>query len=64
MPGFVDEFMAQLGPEVTKQLSKNLGIKKKCSQSSYPAARANDSERLEKTKRRIRRSRTRGSYFE
>lgn len=26
MPGFVDEFMATMGPEVTKQLSKNLGI--------------------------------------
>lgn len=28
MPGFVDEFMNSLGPEVTKQMSKNLGIDK------------------------------------
>lgn len=26
MPGFVEEFMAAMGPEVTKQISKNLGI--------------------------------------
>jgi hypothetical protein len=28
MPGFVEEFMGTLGPTVTKELSKNLGINK------------------------------------
>ncbi len=28
MPGFVEEFMGTLGPQVTKELSKNLGIQK------------------------------------
>ncbi|NOZ61258.1 MAG: DUF937 domain-containing protein [Calditrichaeota bacterium] len=36
MAGFVDEFMASLGPQVTKELSKNLGIKKNIANQVIP----------------------------
>jgi len=36
MPGFIDEFMGTLGPEVTKQLSKNLGLKKNVATQVVP----------------------------
>lgn len=36
MPGFVDEFMGTVGPEVTKQLSSNLGIKKNVTNQIIP----------------------------
>lgn len=37
MPGFVEEFMGTLGPEVTKQVSKNLGIKQNVASQVIPA---------------------------
>lgn len=36
MPGFVEEFMGTLGPEVSKQLSKNLGIKQHVASQIIP----------------------------
>jgi len=36
MGNFIDEFMGSLGPEVTKQLSKNLGIKKSIANQVIP----------------------------
>jgi hypothetical protein len=36
MPGFVDEFMSTLGPEVTKQMSKTLGIKQNTATQIVP----------------------------
>jgi len=36
MAGFVDEFMSTLGPEVTKQMSKNLGIDKNVATQIVP----------------------------
>ena len=36
MPGFVEEFMGTLGPQVTKELSKNLGIKKSAANQIIP----------------------------
>jgi len=36
MPGFVDEFMGTLGPEVTQQISKNLGINKNVATQIVP----------------------------
>jgi len=36
MPGFVEEFMSTLGPQVTKELSKNLGIKKNAATQIVP----------------------------
>jgi len=36
MPGFVEEFMSTLGPQVTKELSKNLGIQKNAASQIVP----------------------------
>ena len=36
MPSFVEEFMGSLGPEVTNQLSTNLGIKKNTANQLLP----------------------------
>jgi len=36
MPGFVDEFMGSYGPQVTKELTKNLGIKKNVANQIIP----------------------------
>lgn len=36
MPGFIEEFMGTLGPEVTNQISKNLGIKKNVASQIIP----------------------------
>jgi hypothetical protein len=36
MPGFVEEFMGTLGPQVTKELSKNLGIQKSAASQIVP----------------------------
>jgi hypothetical protein len=36
MPGFVEEFMGTLGPQVTKELSKNLGIQKSAANQIVP----------------------------
>lgn len=36
MPGFVEEFMGTLGPEVASQLSKNLGINKRTASQIIP----------------------------
>jgi hypothetical protein len=36
MPGFVEEFMGTLGPQVTKELSKNLGIQKSAANQIIP----------------------------
>lgn len=37
MPGFTDEFMGSLGPQVSKELSKNLGINHNVAQQILPA---------------------------
>jgi len=36
MPGFVDEFMGALGPQVAKELSSNLGINKSVAKQILP----------------------------
>ncbi len=36
MNGFTDEFMAQFGPDVTRQLSANLGLKPKAARQVVP----------------------------
>ena len=36
MPGFIEEFMGTLGPQVTKELSKNLGIQKSAANQIIP----------------------------
>ena len=36
MPGFVDEFMSTFGPQVTKELSKNMGIQKSAANQIVP----------------------------
>lgn len=36
MPGFIDEFMSSMGPEVSKQLAQNLGINKNIAAQIIP----------------------------